>query len=145
MKSKLKKLVVWNSPATTKTALFEQIAEIIAQQGLITSPVELTTALNRREVAGSTMINTLLAAPHAQTDVLEQNVVIFVRTQSPILRWDKASGAQNFIFCCIRKDIDQADAHAMTQILQRAVKPDMQVAFQEENRIQILKKLNFTE
>lgn len=143
MKTELKKLVMWDINATTKTALFQQVADEFVKQGLLDSATMLITLLNQREAAGSTMIDDQLAAPHAQTNDLKANTLVLVHTRQPIAHWDSDSDAQNFICCCIRQDITKAQAHEMTKTLQQAVAPEMAVLFRQATQLQIMNKLRF--
>ena len=76
MKSKIMKLVLWDSVVTTKKALFDQVATLLQENDVIESPRQAIKLWQQREKMGSTMIDQLLAAPHAQARSIKRNTVV---------------------------------------------------------------------
>ncbi|WP_076642561.1 PTS sugar transporter subunit IIA [Lactiplantibacillus plantarum] len=143
MKSKIMKLVLWDSVVTTKKALFDQVATLLQENDVIESPRQAIKLWQQREKMGSTMIDQLLAAPHAQARSIKRNTVVLVHTCKPIQQWDEHDDAQNFIFCCIQQDISKLDVDTITRTLKLAISDDSQHAFQQNAKAQIIKILDF--
>lgn len=143
MKSEIQKLVLWDLYATTKPSLFDQVAALLSEQQIVRSPKQVIDLWERREQMGSTMIDHLLAAPHAQADLIKQNTMVLVHTRDPISYWDGDETAQNFIFCCVRQDISKVEADNVTATLRLAISEKAQDAFQHDAKSQIITALNF--
>ncbi|MBQ0834964.1 PTS sugar transporter subunit IIA [Lactiplantibacillus pentosus] len=143
MKSEIRKLVLWDSYATTKSSLFNQVAALLSEQQIVQSSKQVIDLWEQREQMGSTMIDHLLATPHAQADSIKQNTMALVHTRKPISYWDGNEDAQNFIFCCIRQDISKTDADSVTTILRLAISEKAQSAFRHDDKSQIVTILNF--
>lgn len=143
MKSKIMKFVLWDSVVTTKKVLFDQVATLLQENGVIESPRQAIKLWQQREKEGSTMIDHLLAAPHAQGRSIKRNTVVLEHTCKPIQQWDEHDDAQNFIFCCIQQDISKLDADTITRTLKLAISDDAQHALQQNSKAQIIKILDF--
>lgn len=141
----IKKLMLWDVDCSTKSQLFDQVGQLLVHQDLTAKPAEVISRFQQREDAGSTMIDELLAAPHAQTNDLNRNTLILARTKRPIRHWAVGEDAQNFIFCCIRKDIAKDTAHEVTYVLQQTVTDELIALFKENKQTEIEKILGFKE
>lgn len=84
-------------------ALFDQVATLLQENDVIESPRQAIKLWQQREKMGSTMIDQLLAAPHAQARSIKRNTVVLVHTCKPIQQWDEHDDAQNFIFVVFNK------------------------------------------
>jgi len=143
MKTKIVKLVLWNVAVTSKKNLFTQVAELMYGHELITSQAVLRELLEQREQAGSTMVDQLLAIPHAQSDDIKKNTLVLVHTEAPINGWDSENDAQNFVFCCIRQDISPEDSCELVATIKLAASENVQKAYMKNSKNEVIKLLKF--
>lgn len=68
---------------TTKTGLFEQVAQHLAQTESLSAKTVLSS-LQQREALGSTALGQGMALPHARLKSLSEPVLVFVRPVLPI-------------------------------------------------------------
>jgi mannitol/fructose-specific phosphotransferase system IIA component (Ntr-type) len=126
--------VIWNLNSHSKEELFEEVAKFLEENHLISERQDLFRELNQRENLGSTMIDDLIAAPHAQSNIFAKNVVIFVSLEEAVELWDGSSAAQYFVFCCLREDITLPAAKQISKILKSFVKDEVKKSLYLGNR-----------
>lgn len=143
MKDQIIKLVAWNIAIKDKNALFRKISSLMFESGITKHKNTLVESLEERELAGSTMADNLIAIPHIQSDYINKNTLILVRTIKPINNWDQGYDAQFFLFCCIRSDISVVTAKNITRTIKLLVSNKAKEAFSENNKEKIIKILKF--
>ncbi|WP_297317296.1 PTS sugar transporter subunit IIA [Bifidobacterium indicum] len=67
---------------------FDWATDRLRGMGLVRDPDRLREQLMAREAAGSTLVDTDLANPHAQTSEVRGCLLFYTKLRDPIQRWD---------------------------------------------------------
>lgn len=86
-----------NCTATSQAGVFDKIATIADENGIISSVDTVVEALQARESQSTTGFLDGFAIPHAKTDAITKPAIVVVRTETGV-EWDSLDGQPAFFF-----------------------------------------------
>ena len=118
------KAVIISLKAKTKKSAIKEIAKHLETNNFISSAAEYEKALNNREKQFSTGIGNEIAIPHAQSNVVKNNVVLIAKSATGI-DWDSVDKKKvKYLFSIALNDKDKDKQVDTLQALSQALMND---------------------
>lgn len=119
-----------NCTASSQAGVFDKIANIADENGLLTNIEQTVDALQAREDQSTTGFMDGFAIPHAKTDAVTKPAIIVVRTETTV-EWNSLDGQPAFFFLSLlipESEAGTTHLHALSALSRTLMDVDIRQA-----------------